>query len=189
MLWLDGQRVLTDTGVYQYTADDRRIYARSARAHNTVQVGASGPIEVGGQYLMGARVEPEVVSYDPDEGRFVGRYRSPGRFSRSIRHTRAISSEPGRWTVSDTIAGDVDERISSRLHFHPETSVDPDGSGAFRISRQSGESLGTVRVDDVPTELRQTSYFPRFGVVRERDALEMTYSRGENTFTVSAEPR
>lgn len=187
MLWLDGQRVLTDTGVYQYADDGRRVYARSARAHNTVEVGDHGPITVGGQYLMGTRVEPTVTEYNPEEGRFVGEYQrsATNPFTRGYRHVRRISVDGDSWRVVDILSGNV-PHATSRLHFHPEATVEPDGQNQFRVIRATGEPLGRLTVDpDVDTTLSRTPYFPRFGIERDRDTIEMEYAVGEHAFEIS----
>lgn len=187
MLWLDGQRVLTDTGVYQYVADERRAYARSVQAHNSVRVGDSGPIEVGGQYLMGSRVDPEVVSYHNDDtGEFVGRYRTTRLFSPGYQHTRRITTDRRTWTVSDSISGESTRSITSRLHFHPDTTVEPQGKTEFSVRRRSGSLLGRLTVDThIETELLRTPYFPRFGEQRGRDTIELGYRVGSNEFSIS----
>ncbi|WP_318568640.1 alginate lyase family protein [Salinigranum marinum] len=187
MLWLDGQRVLTDTGVYQYVADRRRVYARSVQAHNSVRVGNSGPIEVGGQYLMGSRVDPEVVSYrNDDNGEFVGRYRTKRLFSPGYQHTRSITTDRHTWAVTDSISGEPNQPITSRLHFHPDTTVEPQGENDFSILRQSGSLLGHLTVDThIEAELLRTPYFPRFGEQRGRDTVELGYRVGRNGFSIS----
>jgi hypothetical protein len=190
LLWIDGQRVLTDTGVFQYADDDRRVYARSVRAHNTVQIGESGPIRVGGQYLMGSRVDPTVLQYDEADGRFVGRYRRSNPLGEGYQHTRRVAADLGSWRVTDVVRGASDRTVTSRLHFHPETSVEPEAPNEFGIAREDGDRLGTLRVAaGVETDVCRTPYYPRFGEEHARDAVEMSYTTGENTFEISTEPR
>ncbi|MDQ2074381.1 heparinase II/III family protein [Haloarcula sp. NS06] len=180
LLWVDGHRVLTDTGVYDYASNERRQYVRSVAGHNTVQVGDTEPIEIGGKYLMGARTEPTVRYEDTDPTVFNGRYETDPHAPASYQHSRAIVAADDWWLVRDTLRGpDTETEPSiSRLHFHPDIGVTIDESGTIRVFH------GTVTDDDPPllsihplgtNDVRTTTteYFPEFGVAQERQTVEL----------------
>ena len=185
VLWADGNRVITDTGAFSYAADDRRQYARGVAGHNTVQVGDREPIPIGGRYLMGARTAPDIRFDGGSPTVCDGYYETAAKAPASYRHRRSIVTSDSWWLVWDDVRGrDVrDERVTSRLHFHPDVSVDVDSSErvveASQTERENGEGatgapLLRVRAfgaDNVGTTTSE--YYPRFGVSKARTTLEL----------------
>ncbi|NLV04604.1 hypothetical protein GOC83_00440 [Haloarcula rubripromontorii] len=180
LLWVGGQRVLTDTGVYDYASNDRRQYVRGVAGHNTVQVGTTEPIEIGGKYLMGARTEPTVQYERTDPAAFGGHYVTNPHSPASYQHTRKIVAADDWWLVRDTLRGpDTEtEPCISRLHFHPDIAVTIDESGTIRASHRSVAdddppllSVHPLGTNDVRTTT--TEYFPEFGVAQERQTAEL----------------
>ncbi|WP_142859571.1 heparinase II/III family protein [Salinigranum halophilum] len=181
MLWLHGQRVLTDTGVYQYLPDENRRYARSVQAHNSVQVGTSGPIDVGGQYLMGRRTNPTVGHHESDLiNTLVGEYDVSRSFEESYTHRRRVDSNGDWWLITDSIVGVDSKPVISRLHAHPDVKINQSTNNQFIIEGQDGEILGTLDTNGcLRATLDTSSYFPEFGTTCPRQTVELTY--GEST--------
>jgi uncharacterized heparinase superfamily protein len=177
LLWVDGQRVLTDTGVYDYADNERRQYARSVAGHNTVQVGETEPIEIGGKYLMGARTEPTADYEGADPTLFRGQYETAATAPASYRHDRTILASDGWWLVRDELQGpDTETEPSvSRLHFHPEVAVTIEDSGTVRATGSDENSvlLSVYPLGASDVRTTTTEYFPEFGVTEERQTLEL----------------
>jgi uncharacterized heparinase superfamily protein len=180
LAWVGGQRVLTDTGVYDYADNERRQYARSVAGHNTVQVGEREPIEIGGKYLMGARTEPTVDYMETDPPLFRGGYETAAVAPASYRHDRTILASDDWWLVRDELSGpDTETEPSvSRLHFHPDIAVRVGDSGTVRASHRAAGDAGSALLNVHPlgvSDVRTTTteYFPEFGVAEERQTLEL----------------
>ena len=184
MLWVDGFRLLTDTGTYEYAPTARRQYSRSVRGHNTVQVGSMEPIPIGGQYLAGRRLQPSVRYLKRgDITLFDGSYGRRRRVGTSYSHRRRIFAGPDWWLVEDRVTGETSQRqrVRSRLHLHPSVVPDSREDGE---SRQSGGELtelefsvgGEPKAYIVPLGTQRVTettrpYFPEFGVERPRSSL------------------
>jgi uncharacterized heparinase superfamily protein len=179
LLWIDGDHILTDTGAYNYVPDKTRARVRSVAAHNTVQVGTSEPIPIGGQYLMGRRCSPEShVHRSDDIAHFTGWYEK-GRIGRSVySHRRDVVAGDSWWVIVDTVDGAPTERTRARLHFHPDVALESrDGEYVFRRTDTQG-AHGALRPFGTDTVTETTSpYFPRFGEKISRDALRLQYDR------------
>ncbi|WP_254535899.1 alginate lyase family protein [Halomarina litorea] len=193
LLWLDGNRVFTDTGVSQYSGDSGRQYVRSVQAHNTVQVDDSEPNDIAGQYLMGRRANPTVTySTDGTLERLVGTYSKVGRGDSKYRHTRNVCSSGDWWLVLDSVDMGGRRPVQSRLHAHPDIELDPTTTpGEYQILESEGSTIGSFYALNCDAVERAISpYFPAFGVEREREALELTYdsSRATSGFLVSRWP-
>jgi uncharacterized heparinase superfamily protein len=61
-----GERVITDTGVYEYVAGERRDRARATSSHATIEVDAKEQAECWSAHRVGGRPDVAVASYEPD---------------------------------------------------------------------------------------------------------------------------
>lgn len=172
-LWVEEQPLVTDTGVYNYVADQRRRHARSVRGHNTVQVGQTEPIALGGKYLLGPRPRPysqlEEGSVCSFEGHYVGR--PVGRDP--YKHSRRIYAGPDWWLVRDTVVQHQGDQLTSRLQLSPGTRVKT-STGPWRLVVGPDDHPQHVWLtSNAPRRLTTGPYYPRFGVEHERSVLEM----------------
>ncbi|MDS0281587.1 alginate lyase family protein [Haloarcula onubensis] len=171
--WADGTRLLTDTGTPAYAPTNRREYARSVRAHNTVQYGDVEPMPVGGSYLLGRRVEPTATVTERDGvALFDGRYsREPSpRYS----HRRRVYHDEDWWLVWDTVDADEEATVTSRLHVAPDIDVErgDDGRQPRFDLRDGGSTLASVVPLGAATATVATSeYCPEYGRAESRAKL------------------
>jgi len=177
LLWVDGRQVLTDTGVHQYADDTFRQYARSIRAHNSVQVGDLEPIDIGGQYLMGRRTTPIAeIRRDENWETFEGRYRSRSVRGPSYEHRRGIRTNGNWWLVADSVDGASGRARTSRLHFHPDVTLHRENDRQFTVFGPDDEPVTSVHLFGCrPAERVSSPYFPEFGTEIRRPALEFEH--------------
>jgi len=191
LLWLDGSPVLTDTGTTEYAPTARRQYARSVRAHSTVQVGTTEPVELGGQFLAGKRVSPQVRFVEGDDVTvFDGTYTKKRQGRGGYTHRRRIFETGESWLVQDDVSDTGDRPLRSRLHLHPD--VTPTISGEKRVTLPiDGTECAHLLALGVADVTRTTSpYFPEFGIERTRPSLLLETAPGNNTigFLLSKQP-
>lgn len=185
--WVDGHRLLTDTGTYHYAPTSRRQYSRSVEGHNTVQVGSTEPVPIGGRYLAGRRPEPRVqYARVGDLTMFDGvydRYSLPGL---SYAHRRRLFATDDWWLVQDKVICDEGPPLRQRLHLHPQASLDDHPGTASGYALQiSDESVAYVLSPDTASVSETTSpYFPEFGNERERSSLLVESASGADTMTL-----
>jgi len=168
--WVKGMQFVTDTGTYNYEAGARRQYARSIRAHNTVQVGDSEPIDIGGKYLMGRRTVPRVRwTHGDDVTAFIGWYKRHSQTNEYV-HCRHIYTGDSWWFVWDEVRATNTVDIHSRLHLHPDVTVqETDG---ITLERDGTEAtVIPLGVDGIDTDVEW--YFPEFGVEKRRSVLDL----------------
>ncbi|MCU4802072.1 heparinase II/III family protein [Halobacteria archaeon HArc-gm2] len=187
LLWVDGEQVLADTGVFEYAASERRFYSRSVSAHNTIQVGGSEPIDIAGQYLMGRRTQPTVNHRREDSLELLaGDYHVRKLFGERYRHGRRIHTDGDWWLVLDRIEGANELPKTSRLHFSPEVSVRRSDENEFQVHGQSGSELCNIHLIGCESASMTTSrYFPEFGHEISRAALEATYKATPSGMLIS----
>jgi len=135
LLWVDGRQVLADTGVYDYGANARRQYARSAAAHNTAQYDGIEPIPTAGSYMLGKRTSVTVEADERD--RIAASHSRDSLGGPAYEHRRSVAargtasgSEAGSggemaagWRIIDRVTGAPDATYTVRYHFHPDVDV------------------------------------------------------------------
>jgi len=120
-------RVIVDSGVFSYAADDLRAYCRGTPAHNTVVVDSSDQSEMWRSFRVGHRarpVEPTVFDHGQLAG-FTGAHDGYRFIPGNVVHYRALLHVLDRFfVVSDLVTGEGKHRLESCVHFHPRLSVD-----------------------------------------------------------------
>ncbi|HJP60486.1 MAG TPA: alginate lyase family protein [Gemmatimonadaceae bacterium] len=167
----DGRPLIVDAGVSDYAPGPWREYARSTRAHNTVVIGGNEQSELWDSFRMGRRATI-VYAEMADNGDvavplFRGAYK-PYK-TPSATHHRKFFLDGGVFRVTDRIAGDSSQAVTSFVHFHPQCRVERQG-GVFAIVRGEArfrfEPFGFTSVEVVHGEANpaQGWYMPEFGV-------------------------
>jgi uncharacterized heparinase superfamily protein len=192
LLWIDGSQILTDTGAYNYVPDETRSRVRGVSAHNTVQVGRSDPIAIGGQYLMGRRCHPESrVRQSDGINHFTGWYEKERIMGTVYHHRRDVIAGNSWWIIVDTVDGAPTETVRARLHFHPDVALESMG-GEYIFQRTDTQGAhGRLRPFGTHEVTETTSaYFPRFGEEIPRDTLRVQYDRAatHSGFALSTNP-
>jgi uncharacterized heparinase superfamily protein len=125
-LSLDGRRVVVDGGTSSYEAGVERAWARSTRAHNTVEVAGSDQAEFFGAFRVGRRGRPrDVGASESADGLRVsgwhdGYRRLPGR---PVHHRELEFVAGSALFVWDTVESSRDQPAISRLRFPPGAVV------------------------------------------------------------------
>jgi uncharacterized heparinase superfamily protein len=177
LLWSDGRQVITDTGTFGYLAGSRREYARGVRGHNTVTVGTTEPIAIGGKYLMGPRPVPKTCFDSGRVTRFEGQYRARPYRGRPYTHHRSVYAADDWWLLSDVVDGHGDRTVRGRVHLHPNIEPSVDASGRIQLLEGNDEDLFVVPVGRTTTTVTTGPYFPQFGESEQRSVLEFSHER------------
>lgn len=179
LAWVDGDRVLTDTGCFDYKPGKHRISARSVEGHNTVQVGNKEPADIGHRFLMSHRIEPETNQFDGDVTVVEGRYRGESGYY----HNRRVSHADDWWLVEDKVS-ETDDQIVSRLHLHPDIEVSGTSPVVLSKNKVRKGQVWPLVVDKVGRTTGE--YYPEFGHAETRTVLEFTAVNNVTRYLFSA---
>lgn len=182
-LWVGGVGVITDSGVYEYTAGVWRDFFRGTRAHNTVVIDGEDQSEVWGSFRVARRAYPQdVIWISTEEGDyFSGGHDGYCRLKNPVLHHRKVLRLKDQfWLVLDHITGRGTHRADSFLHFHPEATVDVTAPGRLR-ARRNGQGLTVCAFDcdelssfAGQMDPAQGWYSPEFGVRQPRQTFCLT---------------
>jgi uncharacterized heparinase superfamily protein len=163
-LSLDGRRVVVDGGTSTYEAGAERDWARSTRAHNTVEVAGADQCEFFAAFRVGRRGRPRDVTARVGEaglhlaGWHDGYCRLPGRPT----HHREIELTPeGALLVWDTVESALPQPAVSRLRFPPGAVVRTDGPRQAWVEVDGLALRVTAFGGEIAVEAGH--YAPRFG--------------------------
>ncbi|HXR98591.1 MAG TPA: alginate lyase family protein [Terriglobales bacterium] len=163
---LEGEPILEDTGVFEYQAGQRRHYARSTAAHNTLQVDGLEQGDVWGEFRLGRRARPIALAA-PNEHLCQLQFAWPGA---PVRHKRTVELGSHGLRIDDEITGRGMHAFTLRWHFAPDVvPVRPDELSLFVSA--NGTHFQTHLDADWDWKLELTPFYPEFGRERRRYCL------------------
>lgn len=165
-LTLKGRRVIVDSGCFEYMDGDVRNYNRGNAGHNTVTVDNQNQSEVWSAHRCARRANPLYGHLEQQrngalyfEGAHDGYRRLPGR---PIHH-RAITMKNNLLLIEDRVEGGGRHDLESRLHIHPNLSVELEDGRA--LVRDGTELLVNITRHDGGRIVRTNGWYcPQFGL-------------------------
>lgn len=186
-LSIDGQRIVVDSGVYEYAEGPWRDYFRSTRAHNTVEVAGENQSEVWGSFRVARRARPGGVFWQ-EAGDCVmlrGEHDGYSRLPVPLTHRRTVVWRRNHfWLIADELLGKGETTSASYLHFHPNLLLEKVEDSVWRVQGchtplwvtafgQQGHAVVTGLMEPV----RQGWYSERFGHLQRNTVLTL-HQRG-----------
>ncbi len=120
------QRIIIDSGVFDYLPTEIRRYCRSTPAHNTVTVAGQDQCEFWGAFRVGRRGQPHDIRWDPSEAgfRLSGWHDGYHRLQGKPSHAREfVWHRDGVLMVRDEISADAVTETVARVHLHPACQI------------------------------------------------------------------
>ena len=176
------ERVITDTGVYEYTPGERRALSRSTAAHATLRIGGREQAEMWSGHRVGGRPDVELVSSVP--GRVIEARCSSWSTPRTVQRRR-FEMEGDVLRIEDRIEGD-EAPVRATLPVAPGLAAFLEGD-VLRIELGSGGSLVVELPVGFTWRLVRAPYFPNFSREEDREMLigdSVGFRRGVWTFRV-----
>jgi len=192
-LSLNGHRVVVDSGVSDYEPGEMRRYCRSTRAHNTVEIAGEDQCEFWAVFRVARRGRPHDVTWQPtgDGFRLCGWHDGYRRLSgKPTHHRHFMWHSPGILMVKDAVvASRVEQRIVSRLHFHPTCTIDVVSADRIEVSYPAGR-FAVCFAGPGRLAIEESWYCPEFGKrIRNQAAAFSATGRSVETGFCIAAPR
>jgi len=183
-LSLGPQRVIVDSGVYDYLPGEMRSYCRSTRAHNTVEIEGQDQCEFWGAFRVARRGRARDVLWHPSgEGfRLAAWHDGYRRLPGSPRHRREFVWHNSQGlNVNDLVTASRPLSAVARLHLHPCCRITRISAPAVEVSYPAGTF--TVKFSgNGALSVAQSFCCPEFGKRIARTALAFSF-RGSNIKT------
>jgi glycosyltransferase involved in cell wall biosynthesis len=163
-LSLEGRRVVVDGGTSSYETGAERDWARSTRAHNTVEIAGSDQAEFFGAFRVGRRGRPrDVAARVSAEGlQLSGWHDGYRRLAGRPIHRRELQlAAEAALLVWDTVESPVAQTAVSRVRFAPGARVRLEGKDSAAIEA-AGVTLA-LHSFGARLALEEGYYAQRFG--------------------------
>jgi hypothetical protein len=166
--FLNGSKLITNCGNYEYAVGERRSVARRTQAHNTVKIDNQEQSEVWSAFRVGARARPvrSRLSSTADNGAyFVGSHDGYLRLKPGVVHEREITYRSGgSFSVVDRILGAGKHEAASFIHFVIGIELKIH-DGRIIASGPDGSELATFEpIESDSYEIAITERYPEFGL-------------------------
>ena len=171
-----GQRMIVDTGVFEYVVGERRDVSRSTRAHNTVEIDGADQAEFWGGFRVGARPSVAVREWLPRGDGFTLEAEHDGyaRLACGAVHRRRFEWRSGEGLrIADSVRCRRAATLRAFYHLHPDCGAEL-GEGGRAELNGAGVRLRVTVAGTGELRLVETPYYPEFGVEQRRLALEYT---------------
>lgn len=178
-LCLDGQRVIVDSGTYDYEPGPLRQQLRGTRAHNTVTVDGADQSEVWGVFRVARRARPvfaELGQWQDGVLEFRGVHDGYRRLPGSVTHERRVTVHQDAWLIHDLLTGQGEHLAESCLHLHPGCTAQRTADRQLQVSRQ-GRPLLLITATGGSLALEPSVYCPEFGL-RHDNIRIVLHNRG-----------
>jgi hypothetical protein len=174
------ERVITDTGVFEYVPGERRTLSRSTGAHATLRVGGREQAEMWSGHRVGGRPSVELVSVVA--GRAIEACCTSWSTARTV-HRRRFEMVDGELRIEDRIEGNpAAVRATLPIATGLEAML---AAGHLSIALASGGALCVDLPEGFDWRLVRAPYYPEFGREEERSLLigdAAEFRRGNWTF-------
>ncbi len=167
-LSLRHQRIIVDSGVYDYRENPMRRYMRSTRAHNTVEIEGVDQSAFWGAFRVAERARPHDLLWKPHDTGFSLQAWHDGylRLPQQARHERRFDwSHTGRLMISDQITAQQPVSVVARLHLHPACAITHQDEHAVTLDTPVGRVQIRFFGDGaiLPKDTEESWYGSHFG--------------------------
>lgn len=158
---LEGERIVVDSGVFEYSEGEKRSYARSTKAHNSLNLDNQDQCEFWGAFRVARRARIKHLHYQKTSSGFRLSAEHDGfrHLAAKPRHRRSFEVTAQLIQITDEVLGGAGQKAEARLLFHPDCLLEP-RQETILISR------GKVKVllcSSAKLRIEKAVYFPDFG--------------------------
>ena len=172
-LSLFGDRLVVDSGVYDYLSGEMRGCCRSTAAHNTVEIGGRDQCEFWDAFKVARRGRPCDVRFQKENGgfRLSGRHDGYRRQAGKPVHRREFQwFHEGILAVRDTVDSSVATPFVSRIHLHPACIIAEKRDARLVVER--GGRRYALRFAGGKVRVGTFWYCPEFGIREKASVIE-----------------
>ena len=175
-LVIDGKRVIVNSGLHDYENSGERLYCRSTKAHNTIEIDGREQSEIWGQFRVARRAE--VISsnlYLSDDGAsvFNGGYKPYWADKSNVTHFREIKYLDKQWIINDTVTGDGEHDINNFIHLHPDIECVKEEFEYFLIKNMR-RLARIIFSDNIQVYFEDNWYYPEFGIKKKNRVIRLS---------------
>jgi len=169
-------RVFVNSGISEYELGQQRISQRKTMSHNTVEVDDRDSSDVWSAFRVGnrAKVTGRSVSQSENGVHLTATHNGYVNVFGGCLVTRSLDYSSNGLRIHDFVNGMYTKAIS-RLHFHPDLSIELDGC---KLMVTSPDFFMTCDLEGATFSLSEGFYSPGFGLLEKTTVLQTQILEG-----------
>ncbi|MBL4879750.1 MAG: alginate lyase family protein [Oleispira sp.] len=165
--FLNGKKVFTNSGTFEYNSGTRREYSRSSESHNVLKYDAFDQSEIWGSYRMARKAE---VGYKINQ-LAINRLDIKGTvkgydFSRDIIHERRVIKEHYSIIIKDLLIANTKKHATLFFHLTPDFKFEGDGI----FNRNTNQRIAIIRSSN-DFKINTTEFYSEFGICEYKETM------------------
>jgi hypothetical protein len=173
-LLVDNQKIVTDTGVFEYENSKQRQYSRSTQAHNTIQVNGFEQSDIWSSFRNGYR--PTRFTTNIEEKKNYKLFKGKYKYKNKYTHERSFYiTKNNTIVIFDNVISKKKYSLNSYLHFDPEVKVVLHEDDVEVLSRKLKLYLYAINEGNYlcnkNISVFDSNYYPYFGTEITRKSL------------------
>jgi uncharacterized heparinase superfamily protein len=165
------ERVVADTGVFEYVSGERRRISRATLSHSTLEIGGLEQAEIWGAHRIGGRSRVRLVDFQP--GARIEATCEAWSTPQHL-HRRVFTLQEGALEIRDRLKGPP-MPVCFSLPLAPGIKVrlihDQDGRSELQMILPSGSRIRVMLPVTIEWRIEPHVYFSRFGEEEERERI------------------
>jgi len=185
-----GEKFIIDTGVYEYTYSENRIYSKSTGAHNTVKVSNFEQSDVWGSFRIAYR--PKKVTHKIKVNESTTSYNGSYKYKKKYIHNRTFFiTKKNSIIITDIINSKQGFACKSFLNLSPKTLL-IDKNTHLELKNEKNSLMLYTFIDSqfVKTsclEVNESKWFPEFGIELNRKTITHEFWNQRSGFVISVD--
>lgn len=173
-LSLGKEKVLVNSGISKYGADQYRRMQRKTKSHNTVEIDAKDSSEVWNGFKVAKRariIRRSCQMNSKKQITLIGEHDGYKNFFSGCTHTRIINFEKNSLVIKDLISGKF-KKATSYFHFHPDLNICLEKN----ILKVSGSNFSMQSdLNKLRYKLSDSTFHPEFGKNENNKVLSIDF--------------
>lgn len=168
----NGEKIFTNSGVYEYNAGEKRTYSRSTKAHNTLGFGEFEQSEIWSSFRIAKRAEVgfELKNISFDSIAIAGWVKGFD-FNNEVIHHREVMKNCSRLEFVDFVESNLEEKSKIYFHLMPTLNFLVDQDQLYIVKN----SIPFAKIITNATFSIQTTFlFREFGREEDKSTLVLT---------------
>ena len=165
--FLNGRKIFTNSGTFEYNAGSKRKYSRSTESHNTLKYNSFDQSEVWGSFRTARMAKVSYKVNDLTLNKIDVEARVKGYdFSKDVVFKRRILKESNYLLIEDLLKANTNEQSQIFFHLGPNLILKNYGIYDVKSNKQLAKIQSTHEIETTVTD-----YYPEFGVVEQKQTL------------------
>ncbi|OGT34435.1 MAG: hypothetical protein A3C44_00885 [Gammaproteobacteria bacterium RIFCSPHIGHO2_02_FULL_39_13] len=181
--YVDGIPLFVNLGTSCYENNDRRLFERGTRAHNTVEINQQDSSHVWSSFRVGKRARVKNINIVDDKNKFLIQASHDGyaRLKRNLHHKRIWEISENKIEIKDYLNNPV-EQAYAYFHLHPDVNIVSRLSDSVIMQLKNNKKISFETKNDF--FVIDSQYAELFGKLHNTQSIKIRINSNDNQFSI-----